>query len=130
MRQREPRQRDRDYLGWIARLPCVACAVEGKAKFGVEVAHCKLAVAAHGWRGWGVQEKSDDRKTTPICAQHHRLGSNAQHGMSERAWWDLLGICPACLVESLNEAYDAKEPGMDVIFEAVRDRRRDGLPTC
>jgi len=129
-RQREPRKHDRSYLGFIARLPCVACAVAGRANFQVEVMHCKLPIAVHGWRGAGHSEKSDDRKTTPGCAYHHREGPAAQHRIGERQYWDALGICPACLCEALESAYEAGESGIAVIWTAVRGRRRDGQPTC
>lgn len=129
-RQREPRVRDGEYMGFIAHLPCVACAVEGRATLGVEVAHVKLAIAAHGWRGWGLSERSDDRKSLPLCPAHHRTGRGAQHGVGERKFWDRLGICPACLCEALNAAYDAGQSGIPVIRDAVRARRTDGEPTC
>lgn len=128
-RQREPRRRDRDYMGWVARLPCVACAVGGRAVFGVEVAHCGLAIAAHGWRGAGVQEKADDRRTLPLCPSHHRTGRDAEHN-GQRQFWDRLGICPACLAQSLEACYESGTPGVDAIWSAVRSRRRDGGPTC
>ena len=102
-RQREPRRRDRDYMGWVKSLPCVACAVEGRAVFGSEFAHCKLAIAAHGWRGAGVQEKSHDRRGAPLCPEHHR-GKTGEHLNGARQFWDRLGICPACLSEALSSA--------------------------
>lgn len=130
IRQREPREREQAYLLWIKRLPCVACAVGGRARFGSEAMHCKLPIAAHGWRGWGHGEKSNDRNCTPGCAAHHRTGRDAQHAVGERQYWDRLGICPACLCEALNAAYDAGASGLDVIWTAVRARRTDGQPTC
>lgn len=129
IRQREPRRRDRDYMGWLARLPCVACAAAGQARFGVEIAHNKLSIAAHGWRGAGVQEKSHDDRALPLCPGHHR-GTGGEHDVGMRQFWDALGICPACLCESLRAAYEAQESGIDVIWTAVRARRTDGQPTC
>lgn len=129
-RQREPRRFDRPYLDWLRDLPCVHCAVLGRLNLSVEAAHCKLAIAAHGWREAGVQEKSDDRRATPLCSHHHRTGRDAQHRVGERKYWDGLGICPACLCEALSAAYDAQQPGAPVIWAAVRTRRRDGRPTC
>ena len=124
LRQREPREQDSAYLRWIRRQCCVACAVEGKATYPSEAAHCKLAIAEHGWRGWGLSEKSDDRKCTPLCASHHRLRRDAQHGSrGERGFWLKLGICPACLCEALNSAYDAGQTGLEVIWTAVRRAR-------
>lgn len=129
LRQREPRRHERPYLGWIKGLPCVACACEGHANLISEAAHCKLAIAAHGWREAGVQEKSNDRRALPLCAAHHR-GRRGEHLTGMRAYWDGLGICPGCLAEGLAAAYDAQGSGSAVIWGAVRTRRRDGLPTC
>lgn len=116
-------------MGWVKTLPCIACATTGRAVFGSEAAHCKLAIAAHGWREGGVQEKSHDRRCLPLCPQHHR-GRDGEHSMGQRKFWDGLGICPACLCEALAAAYDAGAPGLEVVWDAVRGRRRDGRPTC
>lgn len=130
LRQREPRREDRPYLAWIRGLPCVGCAVAGMCNLRTEAAHCKLPIAAHGWRGWGHSERSDDRRCTPLCPRCHRTGPDAQHGVGERQFWDRLGICPACLATALAAAYDAQASGSAVIWEAVRGRRHDGAPTC
>jgi hypothetical protein len=117
-------------MGWIKGLPCVACAVRGQVEIRSEAAHCKLAIAAHGWREAGVQEKSNDRRSLPLCATHHRLGPGGEHVIGQRQFWDKLGICPACLSEALASAYDAEESGAKMIWEAVHARRKDGKPTC
>lgn len=129
LRQREPRRHERPYLEWIRGLPCPHCAILGRTNLRSEAAHCKLAIAAHGWREAGVQEKSSDRRAVPLCAEHHRGGSG-EHMNGQRAYWDSLGICPGCLAIALASAYDAHASGAMVIWEAVRTRRRDGLPTC
>jgi hypothetical protein len=130
MRQREPRRHERPYMGWIKGLPCIGCAVAGRVEVRSEAAHCGLAIAAHGWREAGVQEKADDRRCLPLCANCHREGPRAEHKVGQRQFWDRLGICPACLAEALGSAYDAQASGSAVIWQAVRGRRRDGLPTC
>ena len=117
----------------MARLPCLACAVEGMSALrGCMCAHVKLPIAAHGWRGWGHSEKSDDRKALGLCTGSpcQRTGAQAQHRIGERQFWDQLGICPACLCEALNAAHDADQSGIEVIWTAVRARRRDGGVTC
>lgn len=129
VRQREPRQRDQPYMLWIKSLPCVACAVAGRTNAPTEAAHCKLAIAAHGWREGGGGEKIHDRRCLPLCPEHHR-GKSGEHLNGQRAFWDSLGICPACLALGLSAAYDAMGSGTAVIWAAVRTRRRDGLPTC
>ena len=130
IRQRRPRERDVPYMLWIKGLPCAACAVAGRATFGSEAAHCKLAIAAHGWREGGLGEKGEsDRRCLPLCPEHHR-GRTGEHLNGMRKFWDALGICPACLAESLSSAYDAGESGLPVIRDAVKRRRLDGEPTC
>ncbi len=131
-RQRDPSFRDRPYMGFIKSLPCIKCAVLGRANYGVDVAHVGLAIAAHGWREAGVQEKAPGRRVLPLCPNHHRVeyGREAQHAMGERAFYDEMGICPACLCESLSSAYDSGSSGLAVIWSAVRSRRRDGKPLC
>lgn len=129
LRQREPRERDRPYLGWIKELPCVGCARAGWYKAPSEAAHCKLAIAAHGWREGGIQEKSDDRKAVPLCDNCHRGGSG-EHMSGQRAYWDRLRICPACLAAGLSAAYDAGESGGKVIWDFVRRARIKELSIC
>ncbi|MBU0801420.1 MAG: hypothetical protein KKA05_10535 [Alphaproteobacteria bacterium] len=71
VRQRDPRQIDRDYKGWIAGLRCVACAYNFVTTYGVHVAHIRMSDAAAGWRNTGMQEKPHDRRTAPLCPKHH-----------------------------------------------------------
>lgn len=123
VRQREPRVRDKPYLGFIAGLPCVACACRGHVRRPVEVAHCKAGFAEAGWRPFGHSEKSHDRRATPICAEDHRTGPRAQHanlGGDEAHWWRSLGIYPPTFCAALSEAYDAGTDGAAVVRAAVR----------
>lgn len=78
VRQREPRVRDKAYLGWVARLPCVACAVRGILRRPVEVAHVKCGYPKAGWREFGVSEKAHDARTVPLCPTCHREGPPVQ----------------------------------------------------
>lgn len=123
MRQREPRVRDRDYLGWIKRLPCLACAARGQHNVGlhIEAAHCKIAIAGHGWREAGLSEKSHDYRCLPLCGGHHR-GPYGEHMSGQRKFWDKLGICPGCACEALRSAYEAGEAGLEVIWDMARKR--------
>lgn len=127
-RQREPRLRNELYLRWVRRLPCVRCAWNGRFNVPSEAAHCKLAIAAHGWRGWGLSERSDDTKALPLCSRCHRTDNDAQHTSSERKFWDAMCICPACLSEALLSAYLADASGMEVIYSAVRLARTLDAP--
>lgn len=123
LRQREPRRLDPAYLRWVRKLPCVACAVNGRAIYGCEAAHVKIAVAEHGWRGHGLSERSHDDRAVGLCSYCHRTGRQAQHAMGERKFWLALGICPGCLCEALVSAYEAGQSGLEVIWSAVRAAR-------
>lgn len=116
-RQREPRVRDKAYLGWIAALPCVACAVNGRGfREGVHVAHIRMGVPGiTGWREVGKAEKPSDSRVAPLCIAHHLEGPDAQHRMSERGFWDRLGIWPPAFCRALRQAYEAGGNGRDVI---------------
>lgn len=120
LRQRDPREIDSDYKGWIAQLPCVACLImKGRFHRLVQVAHCRISDAEAGWRSVGMQEKPDDRKCTPLCHLHHQNGprETCQHKMNERVFWDeLLAINVFQLVADLNHAYDADADGEAVII--------------
>lgn len=127
VRQREPRVRDKAYLGFVAKLPCIACAVRGVRTWPVEVAHIKCGVPEAGWRAFGASEKSHDARTAPLCRTCHREGPNAQHanrGGSERDWWNSLGIFPPDFCDALRQAYDAGEDGRSVVAEFARSARR------
>lgn len=82
LRQRQPRVLDSGYKGWIATLPCVICAT-----VPVEVAHLRYADALYLKEQPGMQAKPSDIWCLPLCPEHHRLGSNAQHSGNERQWW-------------------------------------------
>lgn len=122
VRQREPRVRDKPYLGWIARLPCIACAVIARRTWPVEVAHIKCGFPEAGWRAFGSSEKSHDRFTAGICDFHHRLGPDAQHqnrGGSERDWWQRRNVYPPTFCGALREAYERGEDGLRQIRQAA-----------
>lgn len=112
LRQRQPRVRDKDYLGAIAKLPCIACMAAGTVRWGVHVAHVRMAIPDVGWREVGKAEKPDDLRTAPICPMHHTDGRLAQHKIGEPAFWRALGINPAELCIALRVAYDA---GTDMV---------------
>ena len=59
-------RRDPNYLRFIRRLPCVACA----RPTTIDAAH----FGPHG-----LGQKSDDRQTLPLCRKHHRTGSDSYH---------------------------------------------------
>jgi hypothetical protein len=129
LRQRDPRQVDKDYKGWIAQLPCVACMVMGNQRYGVHVAHLRFTCAEIGLDGTGGGTKPHDWRVTPLCPGHHMTFPQAQHRVGEeRFWGELVGINPADLCRALYEAYLAGQSGLAVIArftgEAVKKRIR------
>lgn len=116
--QRQPRERDKEYLAWIRRLPCVCCGAERK----VEAAHVRAGYSAKGWAPTGMMQKPDDARAVPLCKDCHREGPNAQHRTNERAWWEALGIDPPDLCAALRRAYAAGEDGQAVLrrFAPIR----------
>lgn len=117
LRQRQPRVRDKAYLGWVSGLPCVACAATGRGfRSGVHVAHVRASYPdAEGWREVGKGEKPSDSRTAPLCPAHHMDGPDAQHRMSEKVFWTRLGIWPPALCRALRTAYEAGDDGHAVI---------------
>lgn len=90
LRQRSPRQQDAKHLAYVRAQPCCVC---GSTR-NVEAAHLRMACAAIGKLPTGMQEKPDDKWSTPLCAYHHRTGILAQHKIGEEEFWILAGINP------------------------------------
>lgn len=122
VRQREPRIRDKAYLGFVAKIGCVACLCRGVRTWPVEVCHVKVGFPAAGWRAFGHAERSHDNRCVPLCAEDHRTGPRAQHanpGGDERTYWRNLGIYPPDFCAALYGAYEAGLPGGPVIRQAA-----------
>lgn len=125
LRQRDPRQRESAYLGWVAQCPCVACFVEhSRLNWEVQVAHVRFADADAGWRSVGMAEKPDDRRTAPLCAGHHTDGPGAQHDGNEREFWERLGIDVTRLCADLSDAFDRGVLGAAVIADHAGRARK------
>lgn len=130
-RQRDPRVRNREHLGKVARLPCIAHLVRGSMVRPVEVAHIKIGYPEAGWRAFGHSEKAHDWRTAPLCSSCHRTGPGAQHsnaGGDEREWWERLGIYPPAFCEALVAAFAAGADGVAVCRSfAAKARARPPL---
>lgn len=127
MLHRDPRQRDPDYMGWVAKLPCVGCLARGRGyQRPVQVAHIRSAYEEEGWRHVGKAEKPHDWRTAPLCVRCHLDGPEAQHRGNEAEWWASLGIYPPDLCKALREAYAAGRDGVAVVasFAAAAARAR------
>lgn len=95
------RVRDNGFLAFLRRQ---ACAVGPEGCSGaVEAAHVRYAVPGEG--STGMQRKPSDTRAVPLCAEHHRIGPDAQHSTSERAWWQRHGIDPLALAARLYVIY-------------------------
>ena len=92
--QRDPRQKDADFVSWLHGLFCIACKIEGPpADPGpIEAAHQKLAIASKGWREGGLGPRVHDGRCVPLCRAHHRLAPNSCDLGGQRKFWDRLGI--------------------------------------
>lgn len=138
-RQRDPRVRDPAYMGWVAKLPCVACMVHGKVNWRVQVAHLRTGSPEHGKRPTGGTEKPSDRWTLPLCMPHHTGDSSrvrvTQHAMDELEFWAAHGIDPFGLCIELGAAYDnrpnSRAAGIGIISKAAARGLRivEGSPT-
>jgi hypothetical protein len=90
LRQRQPRQHDAKHLAFVRAQPCCIPFCNRAA----EAAHLRMACDAIGKLPTGMQEKPDDRWSTPLCAYHHRTGIGSQHSMGEEDFWKLAGLNP------------------------------------
>jgi len=111
--RRRPRQRADRHLKWLRTLPCVICGKKGN----IHAAHLRAASPRHGKRAVGFGQKPDDCWATPLCAEHHLFGEEAQHQGNELAFWRRHGIDPFALALSLWRASGDDELGFGIIRE-------------
>lgn len=116
LRPREPRKRDRKYLGAIAQLPSV---ISGREP--VHVAHIRYGDAEHGKPHTGMAEKPDDKWVLPLTPDEHTDGVRAQHKSGERDWWAGHGIDPVRLCDDLYSIWSERRPE-DERIAAMRRR--------
>lgn len=105
--KRQPRQHDKTRLAFIRRQPCMICGTTRS----VEAAHVRAGYPEAGWRSTGMGEKPDDRRTLPLCAEHHREGPKAQHAANERRWWEAHGIYPPDAVDEMDRRFEEARHG-------------------
>ncbi len=100
LRQRMPVEKCKPFLEFLRTQ---RCCIPGCRRHDIEAAHVSYADAEHlaiGKRSRGRSEKSSDRWAVPLCAGHHRLDKDAQHNMSERAFWQMHGLDPIELAQN------------------------------
>lgn len=100
--KRQPREHDKPYLAFVRRQPCMICGTTR----AVEAAHVRSGYPEAGWRSTGMGEKPNDRRTLPLCADHHREGPKSQHAANERRWWNGHGIFPPDACAKLETQYE------------------------
>lgn len=102
--------KDKNYLGFIAELPCVVCILpwrmEKSALCYSNVQSSKSEVAHVGQRG--LSQKCSDRETIPLCAEHHRTGKDAHHVLGKK-FWQHHGISAELLIAELNKRYEEQK---------------------
>lgn len=94
---RHPRQEDQAHLAFVRTQPCCVCKHFGPS----EAAHIRMACSARGKRPTGMQEKPDDKWSTPLCPYHHRIGIGSQHSMGEADFWIMVGLDPFAIALEL-----------------------------
>ena len=127
---KDPRVREKEFLGYVARGPCVVCLSAGVYTREVHVAHIRSASPEHGKRPTGGAEKPSDRWTTPLCPTHHTMGGKmSQHDFpgGELAFWQHHGINPFDLSTALYKAFERGEDSRPIItrFAAAGARERN-----
>lgn len=90
---RQPRIKDEQHLAFIRGLPCICCTDNTT----VEAAHIRMGDPRILKRQAGMQEKSDDAFTLPLCGQHHAM----QHRMNEQKFWHWVGVDPILVALAL-----------------------------
>ena len=136
MTQRQPRQRNKQYLAYIAQLPCVICLAKP-----VEVAHVRMTQWAEGWepgeqiwvsgggsyttesgpeyrfgkRPTGMGEKPSDSWVCPLCPHCHRTGQFSQHNQGERQFWEHWNIDILQLCHDLQQVYPDLMRGEELV---------------
>jgi hypothetical protein len=113
LRQRQPRQEDSPHRKFVGSLPCLICGNEHCS----EAAHIRMADQSIAKPSTGMQQKSDDKFTVPLCNLHHA----AQHSMNERYFWQSAGIDPVKVALALYSVTGDHAAGCRIVY-ASRDR--------
>ncbi len=114
------RERSKSHLDFIRQLPCVMCAVEGRATppRSVDAAH----VSFLGDKGFG--SKVSDHFAAPLCRDHH---SDQHANPPEKTWWVRSGVRIRELCAALFAVSGDVAEGARLIADYASRARR--LPT-
>lgn len=119
LRQREPRVRDRKYLGFVAKMPSV---ISGRSP--VHVAHIRYGDLEKGKRHTGMGEKPSDKWVLPLTPEEHMWGVRSQHANNEKDWWAGHGIDPVMVCIELYGTYELLIEGRASAIEIEREMRQ------
>lgn len=108
-------KKDKDYLSFIHRLPCVVTGV-----FGVEAAHISFANRAFCHYGRGKGTKAADRWILPLNSTEH----TRQHQVGEENYWRSKGIDPHALAVALYGLWtELGDEAEEFCIERIQQRR-------
>jgi hypothetical protein len=89
LRQKQPRERDENYLRYLRTQPCCVC----HDNISTEPHHLRVASINHDKRETGGGERASDKWALPLCSQCHR----DCHAMNEMLFFTMHGIDPFAL---------------------------------
>ena len=117
---KQPRMEDAAHLAALRRLPCVCC---GETR-GIEAAHIRLTSTEWAQRvgirtGAGGGEKPADCWALPMCADHHRIGPEAEHKIGTKEFWRRRQRDPHAIAWALYEASPDRERMTSIVFQAL-----------
>jgi len=84
----KPRRNPR-YLAWIRTQPCCVCG----SKKSIEASHTGP---------YGIGQKSPDSSAIPLCAKHHRTGTDSYHRLGPRKFSKTHNLDIPSIVRRLN----------------------------
>ena len=115
VRQKLPRNSSPTYLAYIRLCDCIICGKSAPS----QAAHIRYPDMHYDKLNTGMQQKSDDKWTLPLCAWCHVDGPKAQHKMNERKFWKMHNIDPLEICVQLY-AYNDDVDKMQALINEIR----------
>lgn len=109
------RERDKDYLGFLHRLPCCVSGVQSDV------------IAHHITVGRGrMGVKEDDSLALPLHNAMHDQHPGALHVVGERNFWTRWGINPFDVTRDLYDLYEQQGPNVPAAVAILHGHRLMG----
>lgn len=99
--QKTTKFKSKKYLKWVASLPCLLCLYNECQAHHITIAEKR-----------GFSQKVSDKFTIPLCYVHH----HQLHMLSERKFWNTLGLNPVNYANILYDIYTKNEQNNDVLI--------------